>query len=464
MSSLRLRLLLGALLGISAALAIAGLFLVAIFDAHIQRRYVKELDDHLLQLAAAIQVDAAGGVALKHDLSDPAFQRPLSGLYWQVSDSGRAVLRSRSLWDGALALASPLARPGELRESEVSGPARQSLILVERVVLLQPSGEHPLQLAVAGDRRVIDEARGDFGRMVALSLAVLGALLAAASGLQVRAGLAPLRALHRQLIGLRQGRADRLEGAYPPEISGVVEDLNGLLAAQAREVARARTNAGKLGHGLKTPLAVLTAEARALRDKGDSAAADAIEHEVEAMNAHVGRALAAARAVGPRKGIGVSTPIEPLLQRLVGVMKRLPRGGELEWSVSAAPEGVYVAIDQRDLEDILGNLLDNARKWARSRVRIDVRKNDDAMEMMVEDDGPGIPQDRGEEVMAHGTRLDRTVPGTGIGLAVVQDLAALHGGSVALSQSPLGGVRIAVRLPSRRPSTERGKMLRPPGR
>jgi signal transduction histidine kinase len=123
-----------------------------------------------------------------------------------------------------------------------------------------------------------------------------------------------------------------------------------------------------------------------------------------------------------------------------------------------------VSIDQRDLEDMLGNLLDNARMWARSRVRIDVRKGVDAVEMMIEDDGPGIPQDRVEEVIGHGTRLDRTVPGTGIGLAIVQDLAALHGGSVALSHSPLGGVLVAVRLPSRRRSVERSKMLRPPGR
>jgi signal transduction histidine kinase len=281
-----------------------------------------------------------------------------------------------------------------------------------------------------------------------LSLAVLGALLAAASGLQISAGLAPLRALHRQLIALRKGLAERLEGNYPREISGLVEDLNALLATQASEVARARTNAGKLGHGLKTPLAVLTAEARALRERGDGAAAEAIEHEVEGMNAHVGRALAAARAVGPRKAVGASTPLEPLLQRLVGVMKRLPRGGELEWSVPEPPAPIHVAIDHRDVEETLGNLLDNARKWARSRVLIDMRTDHGAVELTVEDDGPGIAQDRLEEVMAHGTRLDRTVPGSGIGLAIVQDLAALHGGSVALSQSPLGGIRVTVRFPS----------------
>jgi signal transduction histidine kinase len=233
-------------------------------------------------------------------------------------------------------------------------------------------------------------------------------------------------------------------------VSALVEDLNALLATQASEVARARTNAGKLGHGLRTPLAVLTAEARALRERGDGAAAEAIEHEAEAMNAHVGRALAAARAVGPRKAVGASTPLEPLLQRLVGIMKRLPRGAELEWSVPEPAERIHVAIDHRDLEEMLGNLLDNPRKWPRSRVFVDRRTHDDAVELTVEDDGPGIAQDRLQEVMAHGTRLDRTVPGAGIGLAIVQDLAALHGGSVALSQSPLGGVRVTVRFPSGR--------------
>jgi signal transduction histidine kinase len=448
MRSLRLRLLLGAVLGIGAALAVAGVILVAIFDAHVHRRYVKELDDHLLQLAAVIQRDAAGGLTLKHDLSDPQFQRPLSGLYWQVSDEGRVVLRSRSLWDTTLALPPTPQKSGELREGEVAGPAGQSLILVERLVLPEPGVERQLRLAIGGNRLVVDVARRDFARTVALSLAVLGALLAAASAVQVGAGLAPLGALHRQLLGLRQGRAERLEGTYPREVAALVEDLNGLLAAQAREVARARTNAGKLGHGLKTPLAVLSAEARALRDKGDLAAAEAIEHEVAAMNAHVGRALAAARAVGPRKGVGMSTPIEPLLQRLVGVMKRLPPGGELEWRVSLTPETIHLAIDHRDLEDMLGNLLDNARKWARSRVALRARAEGDAVRLTVDDDGPGIAEDLIEDVMAHGTRLDRTVPGTGIGLAIVQDLAALHGGAVALSQSPLGGVRATVRLPS----------------
>jgi signal transduction histidine kinase len=302
-------------------------------------------------------------------------------------------------------------------------------------------------LVVASERGVIEEARAGFAKVVGISLVVLGVLLAGASWVQVGAGLAPLDALRQQLNKLRQGRAERLEGAYPDELSGLVGDLNRLLATQAREVERARANAGKLGHGLKTPLAVLAAESRALRDKGEVATAEAIELEIEAMNAHVARTLAAARAVGSRKAVGTRTPLEPLVQRLVGVMKRLPRGDELEWSISVTPPDIEAPIDYRDLEDLLGNLLDNARKWAKSRVLMSANKNDEVIEVVVEDDGPGIPRERIEEVIARGTRLDRTVPGTGIGLAIVHDLVELHRGSLELSQSPSGGVRVTLRLP-----------------
>lgn len=447
MRSLRLRLLLGAVLGVGAALAIAGVILVAIFSAHIHRRYVKELDDHLLQLAAVIQIDASGGLSLKHELSDPGFQQPVSGLYWQVMDSGRVALRSRSLWDSSLMLAPATSEPGVLVASETAGPSREELVLVERIVLLQG---RTLRLAVAGDRKIIDEARGEFASVVALSLVVLGILLATASWLQVGAGLAPLHVLRDQLGKLRQGKTKRLEGAYPIELSALVEDLNGFLATQASEVERARNNAGKLGHVLKTPLAVLGAEARALREKGDAASADAIEHEVEAMDAQVARILAAARAVGPRKAAGASTLVKPLLERLVNVMKRLPRGAELEWTLTVRDRDVEAPIDTRDLEDLFGNLLDNARKWAKSRVHVAIASTANAILVAIEDDGPGIPADRRCDVFDVGMRLDRTVPGTGIGLAIARDLAELHGGTLELETCDLGGARATVRIPAHR--------------
>lgn len=447
MRSLRLRLLLGAILGVGVALVIAGVVLVAIFAEHVHRRYVKELDDHLLQLAAVVQIDSAGALTLKHDLSDPAFQRPLSGLYWQIVEAGRPALRSRSLWDSALPLPTKSSGPGNLDEVEVVGPSRQRLVLVERTVLLHT---RLLRLAVAGDRQVIDEARSDFARVVISSLAVLGLLLAASSWLQVGAGLAPLNALRRRLALLRQGRAKQLEGSYPTELSGLVEDLNGLLATQTAEVERARGNAGKLGHGLKTPLAVLGAEARALREKGDTASADAIEHEIEIMNAQVARILAAVRAVGPRKVVGARTPLGPLFERLISVMKRLPRGDEIQWHLRPPVSEVEAAIDRRDLEDLFGNLIDNARKWAKGRVAIDIREAPAGILVVVEDDGPGIPAERRRDVLDNGVRLDRTVPGTGIGLAIARDLVELHGGRLELLASSSGGARVQVSLPTER--------------
>ncbi len=451
MRSLRLRLLLGAVIGVGAALAIAGVILVMIFGAHVHRRYVKELDDHLLQLAAAVQVLADGAVALRFELSDPAFQRPLSGLYWQVMAGDRTVLRSRSLWDGGLVYGGgATSAPGALLERATTGPSREALVVIERVVVID---ERPLRLSVAGDRKVIDEARGEFARDVALSLVVMGLLLSAASWLHVGAGLAPLGGLRDQLRRLRQGKTDRLEGVYPTELSGLVEDLNALLATQASEVERSRANAAKLGHGLKTPLAILAADARALRENGDTLAANSIEQEIEAMNVQVARILAAVRAVGPRKAVGAGTAIAPLLERLISVMKRLPRGAELDWALSSDDAKLAAPIDPRDLEDLFGNLLDNARKWARNRVDVSVTATSDHIVVAVDDDGPGIPADRRSEVLSDGVRLDRTVPGTGIGLAIAKDLTTLHGGTLALETSDLGGIQVTVHLMLRARST-----------
>lgn len=447
MRSLRLRLLAGAMIGIGVALALAGLLLVRMFDAHARHRYVNELDDHLLQLAAMVETDPAGSLRLKQELSDPEFRQPFSGLYWQIELGQQIVARSRSLWDESLVVPNPAPEAGQLRAIEIGGPLQKRLMLIERIIELPAAGGQSLRLSVAGDSAVIDDARGEFATAVALSLLVLGALLAGASWVQVGAGLAPLQMLRERLELLRRGSSERLEGDYPVELSGLVEDLNRLIEIRSSEVERARSNAAQLGHGLKTPLAVLAAESRTLRERGERGAADAIEAEIRSMNTHVARALASARAIGPRAAIGTRTPIAPLLERLIAVMKRLPRGAEISWSLAVTPGSLAVPIDHQDLEDLLGNLLDNARKWANRRIEIRVQSKGGLVEIGVEDDGPGIPAERVAEVVARGTRLDRTVPGTGVGLAIVHDLVALHGGNLELGRSPAGGLRATVSLP-----------------
>lgn len=446
MISLKLRLLLGAIVGILIALTVAAFILVAAFEMHVRNRYVAELDEHLHQLIALVQMDAAGALNLRHEPYNEIFQKPLSGLYWQINAGEKAALRSKSLWDNALAVVEAAPIAGQRRVSDVAGPRKQTLIIVERVVLLDGQSERPLRLIVAGESRIVEESRVEFTTTAAYLLSVIGTLLVLASWFQVSTGLAPLTSLRRTLDDLRIGRVERIDGRFPREISGLVDDLNRLTATQAREVERARANAGKLGHGLKTPLAVLAAECRGLRGRGESNAAAAIESEVEEMNAHIARVIASARAIGPRKAMGTKVLIQSVLARMLDVMKRLPRGGEINWQLSVQPKDLSAPIDQRDLEELLGNLLDNARKWARSRVDISVTAKGTSINMAVDDDGPGIPEDRLDDVLAGGFRLDRTVPGTGIGLAISSDLAALHGGRLKIGPSALGGTQTSVTI------------------
>lgn len=453
MRSLRLRLLIGAVLGIGMAMTLAGFILVWLFESHVRQRFVAELDDHLLQLVAMIDVDAQGSLRLKQELSDPEFHRPLSGQYWQVERDGRPILRSRSLWDETLVLRPELPERGLSRSGEATGPQQTRLVMVERLIELPAPAAATLRIAVAGQSQVIDTARREFAGAVGLSLLVLGLLLAAASRLQVGAGLAPLRELRSKLETMQTGAARKVDGDYPIEIAGLVDSLNRLIETQAAEAERARSNAANLGHGLKTPLAVLAAEARTLRDGGQAAAADSIDAEIRAMNAHVARTLASARAVGPRTPAGTRTDIGAVLDRLVSVMKKLPGGAAIDWSVSVIRPLPAVRLDHRDIEDILGNLLDNARKWAKSRVIVTARSEDRHVVIAIDDDGPGIPANQIESALARGVRLDRSVQGTGVGLSIVKDLIELVGCEFSLSNGRAGGISAVVKLPASQSGT-----------
>ncbi|MEZ5853536.1 MAG: HAMP domain-containing sensor histidine kinase [Hyphomicrobiaceae bacterium] len=447
MMSLQLRLLLLAVAGIAAAMVLAALLLASVFDSHVRKRYVEELDSHLHQLASLARIEPDGAVRLRHELYDASFQHPLSGRYWQVNEGDKPVLRSKSLWDATLAVTSRLDANAARNVSMATGPKKQPLVAVERLLILPDDPERKLHLIVAGERRVVDEQHRDFLQTGLLSLALIGGLLALASWMQVRAGLAPLRLVGRELDRLRRGEIQRLEGRFPVEIADFVAALNRLLATQAREVERGRANAGKLGHALKTPLAVLLASCRALRARGEAEAAREIESEIEGMNAQISRVIAAARSVGPRQAAGTRTVVAPLLKRMVGVMQRLPGGSGVSWDLSGVSASATLPIDPRDLEEILGNLLDNGRKWARRQVRLVVDASQREARIQVDDDGPGIPEERWGDVLSGGYRLDRTVTGTGIGLAIASDVAGLHGGRIELGASDLGGTRVALVMP-----------------
>lgn len=444
--SLRFRLLAGAAVWIALALAVAGFILSGLFQDHVRRRFEAELATHLEQLAALLEEDASGRPAVRQPLSDPRFRRPLSGLYWQVG-TGASALRSRSLWDGALALPADEVAGGEIHRHVVAGPAGQTLTVLERTVQL-PDRAGADRIAVAADQGELRRVTHVFNMTLVLSLGVLAMALIAAALVQVRVGLSPLARLRRELADVRAGRKKRFATPMPTEVQPLVEDLNALLTHAEEVVGRGRLQAGNLAHALKTNLAVLANEAAGLNEGNARAVGATIARQIDVMRRHVDHHMARARAAASRGVPGISTPVAECAAALARVMRTLHAAAELDIAVDVAPGHVFAG-EREDLDEMLGNLVDNACKWARRRVVIAARAEDGStLAITVDDDGPGLPEERRDAVLQPGVRLDESVPGTGLGLAVVRDLARLYGGDARLEASPLGGLRAVLRLPS----------------
>jgi signal transduction histidine kinase len=282
----------------------------------------------------------------------------------------------------------------------------------------------------------------------AMSMAAIVFLVAGLT--QVKAGLAPLGQLRSRLLAVREGRSARVEGSYPTEVQPLVDDLNALLGDRERSVARAQAKAGDLAHGLKTPLAVLAQEAERARTGSGGELAATVAQQVERMRRQVDYHLAHARAAASGARLGTRCPVAESVEGLVRTLQRLhaERGLEIEAGV---PGGLAVQVEREDLDEMLGNLLDNACKWARSRVRLAASADAAGKSQVlisVDDDGPGLDPALQHTVLQRGVRADEALPGSGLGLAIVRDLAELYGGAIALDRSPEGGVRAQLRLPS----------------
>ncbi|HEX7288936.1 MAG TPA: ATP-binding protein [Candidatus Angelobacter sp.] len=264
---------------------------------------------------------------------------------------------------------------------------------------------------------------------------------------QFRAGLLPFGRLRRQLSGLRDGSSRRIEGTYPMEVQPLVNDLNSLLEHRERIVQRALAKAGDLAHGLKTPLAVLAQEADRAESAGQHEMASMIGLQVERMRRQVDYHLAHARAAGSGDVPGARCPVLPSVEGLTRTLLRIHAGRGLAIQVDVSPEH-FIRGQREDLEEMLGNLLDNACKWAKSNVRIQSVQEDGVVVLTIDDDGPGLPPGLRDAVLQRGVRADQAAPGSGLGLAIVRDLAELYAGTIALEDSPLGGLRARLRLPA----------------
>ena len=329
----------------------------------------------------------------------------------------------------------------------ITGPAKKMLRVVDRRVSLSDTDTY--RVVVSGNADEVAADIQSFGTRVAMTLAVFGIGLILTTLLQVRLGLRPLERMRKALFAIRSGKTESLEGTYPAEITPLVTEMNSLIEANREIVDRARTHVGNLAHALKTPLSVIGNEA----GSRDNEFADKITEQTEIMRRQITHHLERARAAASRRVIGAVTEIMPVAERLVRVMRRIHEERDLEISLQCAA-GIRFLGEQQDLEEMLGNLTDNACKWAASNVRIVIESAGKSLEsgrlavqIRVDDDGPGLSQSEAALAVERGERLDETVIGTGLGLSIVNDLAVLYGGALELKRSNLGGVQAVLILP-----------------
>jgi signal transduction histidine kinase len=449
--SLRVRLLAGTLIWIVVSIAIAGWGLGALIREHVERQFLAELRTHLDQLTANLVVDPSGRPQLTAPLSDARLSRPYSGLYWQVdaiAGGGQAsvtgLLRSRSLWDQVLEVSKDALPDGQLHQHRVHGPQQRWLTVLERGVYPAESPERPLRLIIAADERAMLEPVAQFRGTMWLALSLLGLGLISAAVMQVMIGLAPLERLQHELAAVREGKAQLMSGAYPAEVSPLVGEFNRVLQQNAEIVERARTAAGNLAHALKTPLTVM---ANAARSK-ESGLPTLVSEQVEIARRQVDYHLRRARSAAATRVPGVRTPIGPVAAGLARAMQRIHADRGLDIVVETIPESLAFRGEEQDLQELLGNVLENACKWAHRRVVMQARREDGRLRITVDDDGKGIEVDRRRDILGRGMRADEQVEGSGLGLAIVDELARLYGGEIHLEDSPLGGLRVQLVLPA----------------
>lgn len=439
--SLRLRLALVGAASIIAALVAAFFVLSTLFERHVERRIAGELVLHLNQIIAGLAEQSGRALTLLKPPVDPRFDRPLSGLYWQIEGAGER-LRSRSLWDDVLAL--PDIKTGGVHTETVKGPGGVMLLLVEReVVTPERAGARPLRVAVAIDRADIARATDEFEGDLLPYVQVLAALLLAASFVQIVVGLRPLATLTERLSAIRAGRAERLGNDFPDEVLPLTGEVDALLQSRENQLRKARERAADLAHGFKTPLQILSGDVLRLREKGEEDVARDIEAIILRMRRHVDHEMARARQA--ERGHTARSDLGRVAAQVVGVVSRTPAGRDLDWQQEIEP-GLTLRIDADDLAEILGSLAENAARYAKATVRITGRAEQGAAIIEVVDDGPGIPESEIGFVLKRGGRLDTTSEGAGLGLAIVESFVEEANGTLVLeNREP--GLSARVTLP-----------------
>ena len=444
--SLSVRLAAIAGIGSAIALVIAGLVFIALFRQSVERNFDARLNVLLQTLVGATiteeGIDPAGAALI----GEPRFALPQSGWYWQIRDiTGSEVLAaSDSLFGDRLTFADFPPADGTVRIAVLKGPAGRSLRGLERRIS-PPSGP-PLAVLVAGDSDALAAEIAQFRFVVFSTLAIFAVILAVGMAGLVRFGLRPLREVRDALKLVELGEKASLEGEYPEEITPLVNDLNTLLRSNREIVERSRTHVGNLAHALKTPIAVLINEA-----KGDNPLAIKMRDQAAIMQDQIRHHLDRARMAAQTNVIGAVTPVVPVIDGILRVMRKVHDGRGITIDDDVAPNLRFRG-EKQDLEEIVGNLVDNACKWAKSRVvikaRSDTASGEPRLHLAIDDDGPGLPGEGRQRALRRGARLDESKPGSGLGLSIVFELVELYGGTIMLEDAAAGGLSAQISLPA----------------
>jgi len=453
-NSLAVRLFFSASAWVLVILVITGFVLSSVYKNATERAFDRRLNLYLRTLIAEVATPDEPPDRQFQSLGEPLFELPLSGWYWQITrtDTDKADVRSsRSLWDKKLPKLEDrgidLSAAG-IRVGYVEGPEGQNLRMVERPVDLGSDGK--FLVGVAGDASEIFDETRSFDYYLGGTFTALGIVLLLTTIFQVRFGLAPLKRISESIADIRSGRAERLEGEFPVEIAPLARETNALIDANREIVERARTHVGNLAHAIKTPLSVIVNEAGA---HGADPFANKVMEQADVMRDQVAHHLQRARIAARVTIVGTVTEVAPALEALQRTMEKIHRDRGIVIEVKADPKAKFRG-EQQDLEEMAGNLVDNACKWASSRVFIDALVERPAepgaaptLRILVDDDGRGLSAAERAKVSRRGQRLDESKPGSGLGLSIVTELAALYGGSLALGNAPIGGLRAELVLP-----------------
>lgn len=442
-NSLTLRLVVSSALWIVCTLIAVSALLIFLFTGHIERRFDAQLGANLRGLIASVDIEDNGRLRLDGNPLGPNFSRPLSGWYWQVSTSNRLIARSGS---SDQSRTQPLVSTGQAQKTgrrwhDFDGPKGQPLRAVTRTVRLPNSGA--LDFLVSGPRDNIIGDVKQFTRQLLTTMGILAIGLMAAILLQVRLAMRPLRRLQRNLAQIRGGQRERLPHQYPEEMMPVVSELNELLGHNESIIEQARVQGANLAHAIKNPLTVIQNEANRMTDTR----AEIVRDQVAQLTQSVERHLTRFRSAGAGRSPNARTMVAEVVEDLIFSMQMIHQDRSLTLKQHGVEELQFKG-ERHDLEEMLGNLLDNACKWASTQVTVRGERHGDVIRIHVDDDGPGIPSESRQEVLKPGRRLDETVRGTGLGLAIVQDMVDIYRGQLHLGDGDAGGTRATLELPA----------------